>query len=154
MINEKALIRALTRKQIYGAGLDVFENEPIKLQNKLMKLDNCILSSHNAFNTNEEVEKVHNNTVQNLIAGLKVKMKKKFDFVIVIPARLKSSRFPGKPLAKICEKPMIYHVWKRCIDAVNKKLVFVATDNMKIINVCKKFGIQSIMTSAKCKTGN
>ena len=71
VINEKALIRALTRKQIYGAGLDVFENEPIKLQNKLMKLDNCILSSHNAFNTNEEVEKVHNNTVQNLIAGLK-----------------------------------------------------------------------------------
>ena len=71
VINEKALIRALTRKQIYGAGLDVFENEPIKLQNKLMKLGNCILSSHNAFNTNEEVEKVHNNTVQNLIAGLK-----------------------------------------------------------------------------------
>ena len=80
-------------------------------------------------------------------------MKKKFNFVIVIPARLKSSRFPGKPLAKICGKPMIYHVWKRCIDAVNKKLVFVATDNIKIINVCKKFGIQSIMTSTKCKTG-
>ena len=65
-------------------------------------------------------------------------MKKKFNFVIVIPARLKSSRFPGKPLAKICGKPMIYHVWKKCIDAVNKKLVFVATDNIKIINVCKK----------------
>ena len=80
-------------------------------------------------------------------------MKKKFKFVIVIPARLKSSRFPGKPLAKICGKPMIYHVWKRCIDSVDKKLVFVATDNTKIINICKKFGIQATITSTKCKTG-
>ena len=80
-------------------------------------------------------------------------MKKNFNFVIVIPARLKSSRFPGKPLAKICGKPMIFHVWKRCVGAVDKKLVFVATDNIKIVNVCKKFGIQTVMTSAKCKTG-
>ena len=36
---------------------------------------------------------------------------------------------------------------------IDKKLVFVATDNIKIVNVCKKFGIQATMTSTKCKTG-
>ena len=80
-------------------------------------------------------------------------MKKNFNFVTVISARLNSSRFPGKPLAKICGKPMIFHVWKRCVEAVGKKLIFAATDNTKIVNVCKKFGIQTVMTLAKCKTG-
>ena len=50
---------------------------------------------------------------------------KKLKFVIVIPARFKSSRFPGKPLALIKGKPMIYHVWRQCIKAVNRKNIFI-----------------------------
>ena len=70
VINEMALIKALKNKKILGAGIDVFENEPLKSKNKLLKFKNCILSSHNAFNTIDEVKKVNNNSVKNLINGL------------------------------------------------------------------------------------
>ena len=53
---------------------------------------------------------------------------KRRKFVIVIPARFKSSEFPGKPLANI-EKTNDYHVWKRCVKAVNRENVFIATDD-------------------------
>ena len=78
---------------------------------------------------------------------------KKLKFVIVIPARFKSSRFPGKPLALIKGKPMIYHVWRQCIKAVNKKNVFIATDDDRIKNACLKYSMNFQMTSSKCKTG-
>jgi D-3-phosphoglycerate dehydrogenase / 2-oxoglutarate reductase len=71
VINEPKLIKALKNHRIKGAGLDVFRNEPITKKNPLFRLKNCILSSHNAFNTREEVDKVHKNTVINLINGLK-----------------------------------------------------------------------------------
>jgi 3-deoxy-manno-octulosonate cytidylyltransferase (CMP-KDO synthetase) len=74
-------------------------------------------------------------------------------FVIVIPARFKSSRFPGKPLAKIKGKPMIYHVWMQCIKAVSRDNVFIATDDKKIQDVCKTYSMNCQMTSSKCKTG-
>ena len=51
--------------------------------------------------------------------------------VIIIPARYKSSRFPGKPLAKILEKEMILRVLKICSRLFNKKRIFVATDDKK-----------------------
>ena len=66
---------------------------------------------------------------------------KKLKFVIVIPARFKSSRFPGKPLALIKGKPMIYHVWRQCIKAVNKKNIFIATDEIRIKNICLKYSM-------------
>tara|TARA_Y100000590_G_scaffold466361_1_gene641443 strand:+ start:1638 stop:2360 length:723 start_codon:yes stop_codon:yes gene_type:complete len=71
----------------------------------------------------------------------------------VIPARYKSSRFPGKPLAKIKGKEMIIRVVENCEKALNKKNIVVATDNKKIFNTIKKFQYSSIMTSKKCKTG-
>jgi len=70
VINEKALIKALDSKKISGAGLDVFEKEPLNYSSKLRKFKNCILSSHNAFNTFEEVNYVHKNTIQNLFNHL------------------------------------------------------------------------------------
>ena len=70
VVNEKDLISALKNKKIKAAGLDVFETEPLKKNNSLLKLDNCVLSSHNAFNTEEEVNKVHKNTILNLVRGL------------------------------------------------------------------------------------
>jgi len=76
-----------------------------------------------------------------------------FKGAIVIPARYESSRFPGKPLAKINEKPMIQHVYEKCVVAIGKKLVYVATDNDDIRDVVESFGGQVVMTSPDCITG-
>jgi len=75
------------------------------------------------------------------------------DFAIVIPARYRSSRFPGKPLAEITGKPMIQHVWERCIEALNPSDVFVATDDERIRKACEGFGASVLMTSDQCLTG-
>ena len=71
IIEEKALIFLLQKKIIKGACLDVFEYEPLTKKSKLTKFNNVILTSHNAFNTKDEVNKVHLNTYKNLISGLK-----------------------------------------------------------------------------------
>ena len=65
----------------------------------------------------------------------------------VIPARYNSSRLPGKPLADICGKPMIWWVYER-VRSVNKlDEVFVATDDERIETVCKKMNISVVMTA-------
>ena len=71
ILNEKALVSLLKKNIIAGACLDVFEKEPLTKNSKLMRFNNVILTSHNAFNTIEEVNKVHYNTYKNLILGLK-----------------------------------------------------------------------------------
>lgn len=78
---------------------------------------------------------------------------KNLNYAVLIPARYKSSRFPGKPLVDICGKPMIQHVWQRCSDAVGSDKVFVATDDKTIASAVKEFGGQFIMTSDTCLTG-
>ncbi len=75
------------------------------------------------------------------------------DFVIIIPARFDSSRFPGKPLAKIKGKSMINRVWSKCISASSEEKVFVATDDERIERHCSEHGMQVIMTSSECLTG-
>jgi 3-deoxy-manno-octulosonate cytidylyltransferase (CMP-KDO synthetase) len=75
------------------------------------------------------------------------------DYAIVIPARFASSRFPGKPLADILGKPMIRHVWERCVLAVGSEHVYVATDDERIQAECLQFGARVIMTSPACLTG-
>lgn len=71
----------------------------------------------------------------------------------VIPARYKSSRFEGKPLADICGKPMIWWVYKQAMQVEDFEAVYVATDDEKIRNTCETFGINVIMTSEQHKTG-
>lgn len=71
----------------------------------------------------------------------------------VIPARYKSSRFPGKPLADICGKPMIWWVYKQCMKVSEFDSVYVATDDEKIFSTCKSLEINTIMTSNMHKTG-
>lgn len=71
----------------------------------------------------------------------------------VIPARYKSSRFEGKPLADICGKPMIWWVYQQAIKANGLNEVYVATDDKRIENACNELGINVIMTSSKHKTG-
>ncbi len=71
----------------------------------------------------------------------------------VIPARYKSSRFPGKPLADICGKPMIWWVYNQAIKCELLTEVYVATDDERIEKACKENGINVIMTSDEHKTG-
>lgn len=72
---------------------------------------------------------------------------------LIIPARFKSTRFPGKPLVKILKIELILRVINACEKAVNKKNIFVATDHKKIFNFVKDKGYNCIMTSSKCLTG-
>ena len=71
----------------------------------------------------------------------------------VIPARYQSSRFPGKPLADICGKPMIWWVYQQCMKVEDFDEVYVATDDDKIFSACTELGIKVIMTSDTHRTG-
>ena len=75
------------------------------------------------------------------------------DFVLVIPARFESSRFPGKPLADLCGKSVIRHVWDKCVEAVGEDHVLVATDDERIRTHCEEQGIKIVMTEEECMTG-
>ena len=71
----------------------------------------------------------------------------------VIPARYRSSRFPGKPLADIMGKPMIYHVYRACSQASLLTKILVATEDERIANVCDEHDIPWVMTSDQHPTG-
>ena len=71
----------------------------------------------------------------------------------VIPARYKSSRFPGKPLADIHGKPMIWWVYNQTIKVKDFQEVYVATDDERIKEVCERLNINVIMTSEDHPTG-
>jgi len=74
-------------------------------------------------------------------------------FVVVIPARFQSTRFPGKPLADLGGAPLIQHVWLRCCEAVDHTDVVIATDDVRIATVAEAFGAVVEMTSEDCLTG-
>jgi|CXWL01.1.fsa_nt_gi 3-deoxy-manno-octulosonate cytidylyltransferase (CMP-KDO synthetase) len=73
--------------------------------------------------------------------------------IAVIPARYASSRFPGKPLAKILGKPMVQHVHERCVESGAFSRVIVATDDARILEVVSEFGGEGIFTSSQCRSG-
>ena len=75
------------------------------------------------------------------------------DFLLVIPARYKSKRLPGKPLINLKGIPMIIRTYNQCKKVVHPSKILVATDNKKILNLCKKNNINVMMTSNKCLTG-
>jgi len=66
--------------------------------------------------------------------------------VAIIPARLESSRLPGKALVDIHGIPMILHVYKRCLLASKINDVYVATDNQQIADVVRSGGGKVLMT--------
>ena len=66
-------------------------------------------------------------------------------FAGIIPARYSSSRFPGKPLVIIGNKPMIQRVYELARETLD--LVYVATDDVRIFDAVTKFGGEAIMTS-------
>ncbi|CAG7651290.1 3-deoxy-manno-octulosonate cytidylyltransferase [Actinacidiphila bryophytorum] len=66
--------------------------------------------------------------------------------IAVIPCRWGASRFPGKPLALLGEKPLFWHVYQRCLEASTLAEVVVATDDDRIRAACDDLGIRSVMT--------
>lgn len=71
----------------------------------------------------------------------------------IIPARYKSSRFEGKPLADIHGKPMIWWVYQQAKKVKDFSEVIVATEDNRIAEVCKKFNINVVLTSDEHQTG-
>ena len=70
IVDETALVHALQRGQIAGAALDVFEHEPLAADNPLLKMDNVMLAPHNSNSSPAAWERVHWNTIRNLVEGL------------------------------------------------------------------------------------
>ena len=75
------------------------------------------------------------------------------DFLLVIPARYKSKRLPGKALLDINGIPMIIRTFNQCNKAVHRSKILVATDDKKIQKLCNENDINTLMTSTKCLTG-
>lgn len=71
----------------------------------------------------------------------------------IVPARYESSRFPGKPLADICGKPMIWWVYQQCKKVDDFDEVYVATDDKRIFDACESLNVKAIMTSTEHRTG-
>ena len=73
VVNEKDLAIALKQKIIAGAGLDVFETEPIKKNHPFLKLENIVLAPHVGSSTKETRSKMSEITIKNLILGIRGK---------------------------------------------------------------------------------
>ena len=84
---------------------------------------------------------------------MNLKKKYKKNFIVVIPARYNSSRLPGKPLIKIGGIPMILRTYAQCRKVVDPKIIYVATDDVRIKKLCKENDIKVIMTKKNCLTG-
>ena len=72
---------------------------------------------------------------------------------IVIPARMGSTRFPGKPLVDLCGKPMIQWVYERSVASGVSDQVLVATPDHEIAEACAGFGAPVVLTRADHPTG-
>ncbi len=70
--------------------------------------------------------------------------------MIIIPARLASSRFPNKVLADISGVPMVIRTAKA---VENLDSVVIATDSNEVVNVAKEYNIEAVLTSSSCKSG-
>ena len=73
--------------------------------------------------------------------------------VVIIPARMAATRFPGKPLIDLCGKPMIQWVYERASKASGISRVLVATCDQEIIDAVASFGGEAVMTSAEHRSG-
>jgi D-3-phosphoglycerate dehydrogenase len=70
LVDEQALIEALQSGKIAGAAMDVYEHEPLPADSPLRGMDNVLLAPHNANSSPSAWERVHWNTIRNLILGL------------------------------------------------------------------------------------
>ncbi len=72
IVDEPALIRALQSGKLAGAALDVFEEEPLPADSPLRKMDQVLLAPHNSNSSPSAWERVHWNTIRNLLIGLNI----------------------------------------------------------------------------------
>jgi 3-deoxy-manno-octulosonate cytidylyltransferase (CMP-KDO synthetase) len=72
-------------------------------------------------------------------------------FIGIIPARYQSTRFPGKPLALINNKPMVQWVYEQSSMALEE--VWVATDNTEILSAVQSFGGKAVLTASDHRSG-
>lgn len=73
--------------------------------------------------------------------------------IVVIPARLESTRLPKKLLLKESGKYLIQHVYEKVSLSKKADMVLIATDSIELMEVCKEFGASSILTSDKHQSG-
>lgn len=73
-------------------------------------------------------------------------------FIVVIPARMASTRLPGKPLVDICGLPMIQHVWQQAKKSQASRVI-IATDHADIKNRAEAFGAEVCMTRVDHESG-
>ncbi len=73
--------------------------------------------------------------------------------VVIIPARMAATRFPGKPLIDLCGKPMIQWVYERASKAAGISRVIVATCDREILDAVASFGGEAVMTSTEHRSG-
>lgn len=88
--------------------------------------------------------------VVNKEKGMKIIMKEKI--IGLIPARMESSRFPGKPICQIKNKPMIYWVYEQALKNKSIDCIYVVTPNLEIKNVCDKYQIPCLYNSKQAST--
>lgn len=76
IVEEKALVAALSSGQVGGAALDVFEFEPLPADSPLLKMDNVLLAPHNSNSSPTAWERIHWSTIKNLVEGLGMQVRK------------------------------------------------------------------------------
>ncbi len=74
--------------------------------------------------------------------------------VVIIPCRWDSSRFPGKPLARILGRPLIQYIYENASSSKEASRVVVATDDQRIEKAVKAFGGDVVVTSSSVRTGS
>jgi len=74
--------------------------------------------------------------------------------ICIIPARYGSKRLPGKPLAKILDKPLIEWVYENAKKCKNLERIVIATDDERILNKCKEFGAETYLTPKELQSGS
>lgn len=66
--------------------------------------------------------------------------------VIVIPARMKGTRLPGKPLILLDDHPLVWHVWRRCSTVHPATDIYIATEDQEIAGFASEHGIRCVVT--------
>ncbi|MFP4168972.1 MAG: 3-deoxy-manno-octulosonate cytidylyltransferase [Desulfonatronovibrionaceae bacterium] len=77
----------------------------------------------------------------------------KAKYFAIIPARYQSSRFPGKPLARILGRPMFWHVYRRTLECPLIDKTWLATDDERIYNQAADLGVPALMTGRDHASG-
>ncbi len=72
---------------------------------------------------------------------------------IVIPARIASTRLPGKMLKSLGGKPVVQHVIERTQKVCNCQSVYVVTDSNEIVQLARSLGVTGLLTSPECRSG-